>query len=169
MTAEGPARTAETPRMLLVFVGVGADVPVRPVHVAAVLSSLEEIFLVTLLRDAPRPTTSGANGCWDYDASRSTWGLTDCGSNRGSVLLALPWHVYTLPFSAFAYGFAHVFGAPTHRRAALRPRARGLLEQPPRGRQPQARVDAVAGVAGVQARGGGAHRAVPPEPRSTSS
>ena len=29
------------------------------------------------------------------------------------VLVGLPWHAYTLPFCAFAYGIAHVFGART--------------------------------------------------------
>jgi hypothetical protein len=113
MTAEDPAGTAETPRMLLVFQGIGAGGPVRPVEVAAVLSSLEEIFLVTLLRDAPPPDHRRREWAWDYDAE--TLHIALAGLRLQSpleILLALPWHVYTVPFSAFAYGLAHVFGAP---------------------------------------------------------
>ena len=50
--------------MLLVFEGMGADELIRPAQVAAVLTALEEIFLVTLLRDAPPP-----------DHARREWAL----------------------------------------------------------------------------------------------
>ena len=55
MTAEGGPETGETPRMLLIFEGLDADELIRPAQVAAVLTALDEIFLVTLLRDAPPP------------------------------------------------------------------------------------------------------------------
>ena len=114
MTAEDPATTAETPQMLLVFEGMGAAGPIRPVQVAAVLSGLEEIFLVTLLRDAPPPDHQRRAWAWDYDAESLHIGLAGLRLESPlEILLALPWHVYTLPFSAFAYGLAHVFGAPT--------------------------------------------------------
>ena len=58
----------ETPRMLLVFDGVGAGAAIRPVQVAAVLSGLEQIFLATLLRDAPPPDHQRREWVWDYDA-----------------------------------------------------------------------------------------------------
>ena len=108
-------RADETPRMLLVFEGIAADEPIRPVQVAAVLSTLEEIFLVTLLRDAPPPDYRRRAWVWDYDAQSMHVSLD--GLRLESPLhveLALPWHAYTVPFSAFAYGVAHVFGAPSH-------------------------------------------------------
>jgi hypothetical protein len=114
MTAEGGATAAETPRMRLVFESAIAGEPVRPVHVAAALSSLEEIFLVTLLRDAPPPDHRRREWVLDYDAQALHVRLE--GLRFGSpleILLGLPWHVYTVPFSAFAYGVAHVFGAPS--------------------------------------------------------
>ena len=114
MTAEDPARTAETPHMLLVFEGMGAAGPIRPVQVAAVLSGLEEIFLVTLLRDAPPP--DHARREWVLGLRRRVLHIGLAGLRLESpleILLALPWHVYTVPFSAFAYGLAHVFGAPS--------------------------------------------------------
>jgi hypothetical protein len=114
MTAEGPTETAETPQIRLVFEAIYADVPVRPAEVAAVLSSLEEIFLVTLLRDAPPPDHRRRNWVWDYDAESLNIALAALRfESRLEVLLALPWHVYTVPFAAFAYGLAHVFGAPS--------------------------------------------------------
>jgi hypothetical protein len=111
VTAGQPATDA--PRMLLVFDRTQED-PIRPVQVGAVLSSLEEIFLVTLLRDAPPPDHHGRDWAWDYDAQSLHINLA--GLTFGSplqVLVGLPWHAYTLPFCAFAYGIAHVFGAPT--------------------------------------------------------
>jgi hypothetical protein len=114
MTAEGEARVGETPRMLLVFETVGPGEVIRPVQVAAVLSSLEEIFLVTLLRDAPPPDHRRREWVWDYDAQSLHVRLAGLRLESPlQVLLALPWHVYTVPFSAFAYGVAHVFGAPS--------------------------------------------------------
>ena len=121
--------------MLLVFEGIGADEPIRPVQVAAVLSGLEEVFLVTLLRDAPPPDHRRREWVWDYDAQSLHVGLA--GLRLESPLrdpARAPVARLHGPFSAFAYGVAHVFGAPAHRRAAVRPRPRGLLEQPPRGR-----------------------------------
>lgn len=103
----------DAPRMLLVFERAG-DEPIRPVQVAAILSSLEEIFLVTLLRDAPPPDHRGREWAWDYDTQSMhirVEGLTLTSSLQ--LLVGLPWHAYTLPFSAFAYGIAHVFGTPT--------------------------------------------------------
>jgi hypothetical protein len=99
--------------MLLVFERADAAA-LRPVQVAALLSSLEEIFLVTLLRDAPPPDHQGREWAWDYHAQSlhiRLAGLTL--SSPLHVLIALPWHAFTLPFSSFAYGIAHVFGAPT--------------------------------------------------------
>jgi hypothetical protein len=114
MTAEGATSGTETPRMLLVFEGVGAGEAIRPIQVAAVLSSLEEIFLATLLRDAPPPDHRRREWVWDYDAKSMHVELAGLRlASRLQVLLALPWHVYTVPFSAFAYGVAHVFGAPS--------------------------------------------------------
>jgi hypothetical protein len=113
MTAQGPMRADETPRMLLVFEGMAPDEPIRPVQVATVLSALEEVFLVTLLRDAPPPDYRTREWVWDYDAQSMHVGLDGLRLESPlEILLALPWHVYTLPFSAFAYGVAHVFGAP---------------------------------------------------------
>jgi hypothetical protein len=113
MTAQGPIRADETPRMLLVFAGMAPDEPIRPVQVAAVLSALEEIFLVTLLRDAPPPDHRRRAWVWDYDAQSLHVNLDGLRLESPlQILLALPWHVYTVPFSAFAYGVAHVFGAP---------------------------------------------------------
>ena len=115
MTAEGGPETSETPRMLLIFEGLDADELIRPAQVAAVLTALEEIFLVTLLRDAPPPDHARREWALDYDAQAVQIGLE--GLTLESPLhveLALPWHAYTVPFSAFAYGVAHVFGAPSH-------------------------------------------------------
>jgi hypothetical protein len=124
MTAQGPTSEDETPRMLLVFEGVGADEPIRPVQVAAVLAALEEIFLVTFLRDTPPPDDSRRDWVWNYDAQAMHVRLDGLGLDAAlQVLLALPWHVYTVPFSAFAYGVAHVFGPPA-RSAPLFDRAR---------------------------------------------
>ena len=114
MTAEDPARTAGTPRMLLVFERIDAAGPLRPIQVAAVLSGLEEVFLVTLLRDVPPPDHRRREWAWDFDAQSLHIGLAGLRLESPlEILLALPWHVYTVPFSAFAYGLAHVFGAPT--------------------------------------------------------
>jgi hypothetical protein len=124
MTAHGETRGAATPRMLLVFEGIGPGEALRPIQVAAVLSSLEEIFLVTLLRDAPPPDHARREWIWDYDAQSMHVRLEGLKLESPlQVLLALPWHVYTVPFSAFAYGVAHVFGAPS-RSAPLFDRAR---------------------------------------------
>jgi hypothetical protein len=114
MTAQGGGETGETPRMLLVFDGVGADELVRPAQVAAVLTALEEIFLVTLMRDAPPPDHTRREWALDYEAETAQIeleGLTLASPLH--VVLGLPWHAYTVPFSAFAYGIAHVFGAPS--------------------------------------------------------
>jgi hypothetical protein len=114
----------EPPRMLLAFTRAATDAPVRPIEVAAVLSAIEEIFLVTLLRDAPPPDHRGRDWAWDYDAQAQHIELS--GIELGSplrVLVSLPWHVYSVPFSAFAYAVAHVFGAPA-RSAELFERAR---------------------------------------------
>jgi hypothetical protein len=114
MTAEGGATAVDTPRMRLVFESAVAGAAVRPVHVAAALSSLEEIFLVTLLRDAPPPDHRGREWASDYDAQSLHVRLEGLAFGPSlEILLALPWHVYTVPFSAFAYGVAHVFGAPS--------------------------------------------------------
>jgi hypothetical protein len=114
MTAEDPTGTAETPQIRLVFEAIYTDAPIRPAEVAAVLSSLEEIFLVTLLRDAPPPDHRRRDWIWDYDAESLHIALAALRlESRLEVVLALPWHVYTVPFSAFAYGVAHVFGAPS--------------------------------------------------------
>jgi hypothetical protein len=113
MTAPGQMRDDETPRMLLVFEGLDPDEPIRPVQVATVLSALEEIFLVTLLRDAPPPDYRHRAWVWDYDAQSMHVGLDGLRLDSPlQIVLALPWHVYTVPFSAFTYGVAHVFGAP---------------------------------------------------------
>jgi hypothetical protein len=114
MTAEGGATAADTPRMRLVFESAVAGEAVRPVHVAAALSGLEEIFLVTLLRDAPPPDHRRREWVWDYDAQALHIQLAGLRlASPLEILLALPWHVYTVPFSAFSYGVAHVFGAPS--------------------------------------------------------
>jgi hypothetical protein len=113
MTAQGGSRTDETPRMLLVFEGLAGGELVRPAQVAAILTTLEEIFLVTLKRDAPPPDHPRREWALDYDAQAMNVGLEGLTlESRLHVLLAPPWHVYTVPFSAFAYGVAHVFGAP---------------------------------------------------------
>ena len=114
MTAQGGAGADETPRMLLVFEGLGADDLIRPAQVAAILTALEEVFLVTLLRDAPPPDHPRREWALDYDTQGARVGLEGLTLEPPlHVLLALPWHVYTVPFSAFAYGVAHVFGAPS--------------------------------------------------------
>ena len=157
--------------MLLVFEGMGADELVRPAQVAAVLTALEEIFLVTLLRDAPPPDHRGASGRSTTTPESLQIGLDGAALESPlHILLALPWHVYTVPFSAFAYGVAHVFGAPSHRRAPLRSRARGLLEQPPRRRQPRS-AEWMEWQAWLEYKHEEVVRtgAVPPAPRSTSS
>lgn len=124
MTAPDPARDDETPHMLLVFDGVGADEPIRPVQVAAVLAALEEIFVVTLLGDTPPPDYRERDWVWNYDAQAMHVRLDGLHLDSTlQVFLALPWHVYTVPFSAFAYGVAHVFGPPA-RSAPLFERAR---------------------------------------------
>jgi hypothetical protein len=114
MTAQGGAGTGETPRMLLVFEGLGADELIRPAQVAAVLTALEEIFLVTLLRDAPPRDHARREWALDYDAQAQQIGLEGLTLESPlHVVLALPWYAYTVPFCAFAYGVAHVFGAPS--------------------------------------------------------
>ena len=114
MTAQGGAGADETPRMLLVFEGLGADDLIRPAQVAAILTALEEVFLVTLLRDAPPPDHPRREWALDYDTQATGVGLEGLTLEPPlHVLLALPWHVYTVPFAAFAYGVAHVFGAPS--------------------------------------------------------
>jgi hypothetical protein len=120
--AEDPA--VEPPRLLLGFARAATPDPVRPIEVAAVLTSVEEIFLVTLLRDAPPPDHRGRDWAWDYDTQALHVQLT--GIDLGpvlTVLLTLPWHVYTVPFSAFAYGLVHVWGSPSSE-ATLFARAR---------------------------------------------
>jgi hypothetical protein len=126
MTAEGTVGqpAGDVPRMLLVFDRLATEHGTRPVEVATILAGLEEIFLVTLLRDAPPPNHRGREWALDYDAQSLHVRLA--GVRFGSpleVLLSLPWHVYTLPFSAFAYGIAHVFGVPS-RSAPMFDRAR---------------------------------------------
>jgi len=114
MITEDASGSAATPRMLLVFEAIGPGEAIRPVQVAAVLSSLEEIFLVTLLRDAPPPDHRRREWVWDYDAQSLHVQLAGLRLESPlQILLALPWHVYTVPFSAFSYGVAHVFGAPS--------------------------------------------------------
>src|SRR4051812_1756173 len=111
VTAGQPA--VEPPRIQLVFDRTVPEGPIRPIEVAAILTGLEEVFLVTLLRDAPPSDHRGRDWAWDYDAQSLNVQLT--GLELGSplrVLVTIPWHVYTVPFSAFAYGLAHVFGAP---------------------------------------------------------
>ena len=62
--------------MLLVFEGWARTSLIRPAQVAAVLTALEEVFLVTLLRDAPPP---------DHRAARVGSGLRHSGhSGSGS-------------------------------------------------------------------------------------
>jgi hypothetical protein len=115
MTAQGGGETGETPRMLLVFDGVGAEDLVRPAEVAAVLMALEEIFLVTLLRDAPPSDHTRREWALDFEPDSAQIGLEGLTLESSlHLVLALPWHAYTVPFSAFAYGVAHVFGAPSH-------------------------------------------------------
>jgi hypothetical protein len=110
--------------MLLVFEGLAGDELVRPAQVAAILTALEEIFLVTLQRDAPPPDHPRREWVLDYDAQAMNVRLAGLTLESPlHVLLALPWHVYTVPFSAFAYGVAHVFGPPP-RSAPLFDRAR---------------------------------------------
>ena len=110
--------------MLLVFQSMGPGDALRPVQVAAVLSSLEEIFLVTLLRDAPPPDYRNREWVWDYEAEGLNVRLAGVVLEpRLEVVLTLPWYVYTVPFAAFAYGLAHVFGVPI-RAAELFERAR---------------------------------------------
>jgi hypothetical protein len=75
MTGQGGAGTGETPRMRLVFEGLGADELIRPAQVAAVLTALEEIFLVTLLRDAPPRDHARREWALDYDAQAEQIGL----------------------------------------------------------------------------------------------
>jgi hypothetical protein len=116
MSGEVPADepAVEPPRLLLVFDRTGTDEPIRPVEVAAVLTAIEEIFLVTLLRDTPPPDHRGRDWALSYDAQAMNIELA--GIELASplrVLVTIPWHVYTVPFSAFAYGLAHVFGAPS--------------------------------------------------------
>jgi hypothetical protein len=126
MTGEGPAEqpAVEPPRMLLVFARAASDDPVRPIEVAAILASIEEIFLVTLLRDAPPPDHRGRDWAWDYDTQSLHIELTEVDlASVLRVLVTIPWHVYTVPFSAFAYALAHVFGAPENA-ATLFERAR---------------------------------------------
>jgi len=111
--ADEPA--VEPPRLLLAFARAATQDPVRPIEAAAVLTSIEEIFLVTLLRDAPPPDHRGRDWAWDYDTQALHVELTgiDLGPTLAmTVLVTLPWHVYTVPFSAFAYGLAHVWGSP---------------------------------------------------------
>jgi hypothetical protein len=116
MTGEVPAEqpAVEPPRMLLAFARAATDDPVvRPIEVAAVLNAIEEIFLVTLLRDAPPPDHRGRDWAWDYETQALH--IEIAGLDVGPplrVLVTLPLQVYSVPFSAFAYGLAHVFGAP---------------------------------------------------------
>jgi hypothetical protein len=110
VTAGQPA--VEPPRMLLVFERAASDDPVRPIEVAAILTSLEEVFLVTLLRDTPPPDHRGRDWAWDYYAESLHVRLTALDLAPLRVEVAIPWHVYTVPFAAFSYGLAHVFGAP---------------------------------------------------------
>ena len=125
MTAEDRARTAATPRMRLVFECIDVAGPLRPVQVAAVLSGLEEVFLVTLLRDAPPPDHRRREWAWDFDAQ--SLHIVLAGLRLESpldILLALPWHVYTVPFSAFAYGWPTSSAPPPPPRRCSTARAR---------------------------------------------
>ena len=116
--------------MLLAFDRDATAEPIRPIEVAAVLTALEEIFLATLLRDAPPRDHRGRDWAWDYDAQSVHIQLAGVELGREPrgrlrVLVAIPWHVYTVPFSAFAYGIAHVFGAPAQEESLFeRARAR---------------------------------------------
>jgi hypothetical protein len=96
MTAEGGPETGETPRMLLIFEGLDADELIRPAQVAAVLTALDEIFLVTLLRDAPPPDHARREWALDYDSQAVQIGLEGLSLESPlHVVLALPWHAYT--------------------------------------------------------------------------
>jgi hypothetical protein len=103
----------QPPRMLLAFARAGTDAPVRPIEVAEVLASVEEIFIVTLLREAPPPDHRWRDWAWEYEVQALHIELSGLGLGLPlRVLVTLPWHVYSVPFSAFAYAIAHVFGAP---------------------------------------------------------
>jgi hypothetical protein len=110
---EAAQPAVEPPQMLLVFGRAATDAPIRPIEVAAVLNSIEEIFLVCLLRDAPPPDHRGRDWAWDYAVEPLHIELAELElASPLRVLVTLPWHVYTVPFSAFAYALAHVFGPP---------------------------------------------------------
>ena len=170
MTAQGATRGAETPRMLLVFEGMGADEPIRPVQVAAVLSSLEEIFLVTLLRDAPPPDHLRREWVWDYDAqsdARRARGPEARIAAAGPARAARGTSTRSRSRPSRTASRTSSARPPAPRRCSIaRARTSGAAASP--ASSPKRRVDGVAGVARVQARGGGAHRAVPASPRSTS-
>jgi hypothetical protein len=96
MSGEVPADepAVEPPRLLLVFDRTGTDEPIRPVEVAAVLTTIEEIFLVTLLRDTPPPDHRGRDWALSYDAQAMNIELA--GIELASplrVLVTIPWHV----------------------------------------------------------------------------
>ena len=100
--------------MLLVFDGLGADDLVRPAQVAAVLTALRRSSSSPSCATRLRRTIRGVSGRSATTTRPSQIGLEGLTLESPlHVVLALPWHVYTVPFSAFAYGVAHVFGAPS--------------------------------------------------------
>ena len=169
MTAQGGAGAAETPADAARLRGLGADDLIRPAQVAAVLSGARG----GLPRHAPARRAPARPS-----AARVGSGLRHPGHAVGLAGLPLESPLHVAAGAAVARLHRSVLRLRLRRRARLRrahalgarlrSRARGLLEQPPRRQQPQGRVDGVAGVARVQARGGGAHGAVPAWRRSTS-
>ena len=171
MTAQGRAGPHETPRMRLVFEGIGADEPIRPVAGRRrAVGPRGDLPGHAPARRAPARSPPARVGAGTTTPRRCTSGSPDCGSSRRSRSCSrCPWHVYTRPVLRL-----RLRRRPRLRRARAPPRrcstarARTSGAAASRASSPKRGVDGVAGVAGVQARGGGAHRAVPPAPRSTS-
>jgi hypothetical protein len=97
------------------------DRPLRPIEVSAVLTGVEEIYLVSLMRDTPPPDAwRGSDWLWETHGRSLQVRLKAVRLESPlHVLLDLPWPVYATAFSGFAFGLAHVFGAPLRAAAAF--------------------------------------------------
>lgn len=94
---------------------------VRPVDVASVLTTIEAIYIVTVLNAPPPRLDEKAELEWvrqQVARSRRLGMRAVRMESPLQVLLELPWPVYAAGFSGFMYGIAHVLGVPY--RAATR-------------------------------------------------
>jgi hypothetical protein len=103
----------------------GHWVPVRPIEVAVVLSTVEEIYFASIRGDLPPPDYRDRPH-WAVEADARSLTMRLHSLRMGSplhVILDMPATIYVSTFAAFAYGLGHIFGVP-YRAAAAFERAR---------------------------------------------